>query len=130
MSLLSEGGSSQPIEITVLPSSSSRSASAASASRLSSSSFRQRYTVWRGGRLALTVMSTEATLDVIQPLRFARAVFLRTKNEAASLRRLSSLFSASAIFFSATSSRASTTSNASSCSFGLLHIRRRRSDGG
>jgi hypothetical protein len=30
-------------------------------------------------------MSIEATLDVIQPLRFARALFLNPKNEAASL---------------------------------------------
>ena len=64
---------------------------------------------------------------VIQPRRFALALFLTTKKLAASRRRLSSELRASAMFFSARSIRASTFSKTWSCNRGLAQSRRRRS---
>ena len=83
-------GSPHPMLATCLPSSSTRSASAALASRSSSSEVRHRKVSVRAGALALTLSSAALVLVVIQPLRRARWLFLKTKNEAASRRRLSS----------------------------------------
>ena len=86
--------------------------------------------IMRVGALTPTFTSTPADALVSQPLRLARALFLTTKKLAASRRRLSSLSSASTMFFSALSIRASTTSNAASCSCGLAQSSRRKSDAG
>jgi hypothetical protein len=60
--------SSHPMLTTVLPASSSRSASAASASRKSSSEFLQRNVSVRAGALAVTLSSAALVLVVSRPL--------------------------------------------------------------